>query len=54
MDTIRVRIEKKHTGEIIEGTIEHDGLADLWAVRQTDGSYRYASVIDHVLVWEKI
>jgi hypothetical protein len=47
-----VTVTKKKTGETFEGTVNHDGLADVYAVALADGTVRFASVLDTV-VWRK-
>jgi hypothetical protein len=49
--TYKVRIIKRNTGEVIEGTMNWDGLADLVAVEGTDGQQHWISSLDR---WESV
>jgi hypothetical protein len=51
---IHIIAKKKCTGEIVEGTFLWDGLADLYCVTTTTGGNAYVSVLDEVILWEKV
>ncbi len=47
MNTYRVRVTKRRTGETFEGVTTDDGLQSLFTVQTADG-VRYASVLDSI------
>lgn len=50
MRTVSIRARKGE--QVVEGTFRWDGLADLWPVKQADGTIAYVSVLWEIEVWE--
>ena len=47
---IHVVVEKRRTGERIEGVIHDDGLQSLWPVETANGT-QYVSWLDRFIEW---
>ena len=48
MKTYRVTVEKRD-GKTVTGTMNDDGLQDLWPVQTDDGEWEFVTVLDRFI-----